>query len=100
MGGSFSKNVANAIAEAVTQIQTNASGTNEQKNICINMFNTEGCVIDEVEVSQRCAIQADSQQVIDQITNNNLKNNIAQDLLQRATSTVGAMGIGYASASN
>jgi hypothetical protein len=101
MGAAQSSNVANAIAEVSNSIQSNAKGTATSSDTCFYSTKLDNCTVKgDVTVTDLCNVQAVSNQIITEIQTSNLNNTIAQTLMQTAQSTVGSMGIGYASASN
>jgi len=101
MGGGISRNVLNAIATVTNRIQSDSSATSDQVTSCVTNFRFDRCVVGgDLNATDVCNIYVTSQQVINKITNDNLKNFVAQNLLQEAQSTVGALGVGYAEASN
>src|ERR1700719_3081776 len=84
-----------------SRIQTSSSATTDEQQSCIRSRNWNNCVVhgnynDEFV----CNMYATSHNIVDSIKNNNLNNDISQKLLQEATSTVGAAGVGFADASN
>src|SRR5687768_11641165 len=102
MGGSFSSNVANAVAEVTNEIQTEVSTNIQQGQGCADMVHIgQNCKVGgNFTWTDICRMYATATQVVTQVSNNNLKSSVAQKLLQKATSTVGAAGIGFASANN
>lgn len=101
MGGGISRNVLNAITDVTNTIQSNTTANTQQFASCISKFNVDGCVIGkDLNFNDVCNIGATSYQIVEKITNDNLKSFVAQDLLQKAQSEVGSLGLGYAEASN
>lgn len=101
MGASFSSNVTQAVATVMNEIQTSSSATTDEQQSCIRSRNLDNCVIHgNYNDKFVCNMLATSQNIVDSIKNNNLNNDISQKILQEATSTVGAAGVGFADASN
>ena len=101
MGAAQSSNVVNAISNVTNEIQneTAASATNIVN--CVNNYTVTRCrITGPLNAQATCNIGITSNQIAAAIQNNNLNNTIAQTLLQEATSTVGSLGLGYASATN
>jgi hypothetical protein len=101
MGGSQSSNVASAIAKVANSVEERTSGNADQITNCSQTLNLSGCTIKgSLDVKNACNLSSKLSQVTTQLQETNLKSDITQQLVQEAASTVGSMGIGYASASN
>jgi len=101
MGGAFSSNVVNAIENVANTIQTQSQASSQQQAQCVNQIQLNNCVIEgNLNIQTVCDVVATSTQIHDQITSSNLTSSIAQNVLQQAQSLVGALGIGFADASN
>lgn len=101
MGIGISQNIANAVTEVTNSIQSSSSADSNQVGSCVQSFSLNRCVIEgDLNVNATCDITATSQNIINKISTANLSNNISQDLLQTATSTVQALGLGLADATN
>jgi len=103
MGASQSSNVTNVATNIANTIQNSTSINLTQQNAQQNVIAINpGCNINAKSLSLK--IQATTKLRQDQVSNvsgqSSLKNNIAQSAIQSATSKVGSLGIGYASASN
>jgi len=96
-----SSNVAKVVANVATTIQDSTGNTSHQQQICKTNVHLYKCWIGgNFNLKNVCKIVASSQQILQNLEKTNLKTTISQKLLQEATSTVGAMGVGYADASN
>lgn len=101
MGAAVSNNVSNAIATVVNEIQNEASASANQGQECKFLFDNDNCTFFQgLEINNVCNAYATSKQVVQSRNESNLNSDIAQKLQQRAQSTVGSMGIGYAEANN
>lgn len=101
MGGAVSSNVASAITNVMNKIQNTASGSTNQGAECINEFKVNNCHISGgLNYEAACNIAATSNQIISLAAQNKLQSDIAQAVQQQATSLVGSLGIGFASATN
>ena len=101
MGAATSSNISEAIATVTNDIQNNTDEDSSQINKCKLDVELKNCNITRgLDVKDSCVVNGQSKQIITSINENNLNNDISQKLLQQAQSTVGSMGIGYASASN
>lgn len=101
MGIGISQNIANAVTDVTNRIQSSSSADSTQLTSCTTLFEINRCKIEgDLNFKGICDVSATSQNVINKITTANLSNNISQDLLQTATSTVQALGLGIADATN
>lgn len=101
MGAAVSSNIVNAVTTVTSSVQNQTSANSTQTNACVNNINLDGCVIDgNLTINESCNIIATSQNIISQITSNNLNSTVSQKLAQEAASTVGALGLGFAEATN
>jgi len=102
MGASVSKNQAKEIANIVNDISqdTNTNQANIQSNWNNEIF--QGCNItaDSFSTHQSATNYIKAVQLSEALQNSHVVNNIAQKLAQEAKSSVGFLGIGFASASN
>jgi hypothetical protein len=102
MGASVSSNVAD-ITNSVKNTVTNTTDiSTEQVTKTKQVINLSNCGIDADNVSFKNIVTENlrSVQIADVANSNSLQNNIAQSAQQAAKSTVGSLGIGYASSSN
>lgn len=101
MGASESKNIANAVASVVNSVSESTNVSQTQLDQTRNVINLNKCdIYGNLDVNTEATLVAKNSQIVKAKQDTNLKNNIQQQMLQTATSTVGAMGIGYANASN
>ena len=101
MGASQSSNTAESIAKIANSVSSNTSTTNSQINSIRSDISFNKCNIGkDVNINETYAFVAKSRQIVDAFQQTNIQNQIAQQIQQEAQSTVGALGIGYADASN
>ena len=103
MGAAESSNVSNAIANVCNSVQQSTNTTADQVSSIKNTIENNSCSINlknNYNVDTLSTSVATNQQIATATQDSNVKNNIAQQMMQTATSTVGSLGIGYASASN
>lgn len=103
MGASKSKNVANAIANVSNFVSNSTTADSSQANDLTQTIQTNGCIIKlrgDFDVKASGDLMQTNNQIITAKQNTGVSNSIQQQMLQQAQSTVGAMGIGYADASN
>lgn len=102
MGASVSSNVAD-ITNSVKNTVTNTTDiSTEQVSKTKQVINLSNCTIDADTISFKNLVTENLRnvQIADVANSNSLQNNIAQESQQAAKSTVGSLGIGYASSSN
>ena len=103
MGGSVSKNTAQAMADVSNSISNSTTASNTNINNQTNTINNSGCKIiakGDINIKQTAKVAATNKQVASGMSDSDVKNNIQQKMMQEAMSSVGSMGIGYADASN
>ena len=102
MGVSASKNQAKEIANIVNDISqdTNTNQANIQSNWNDQIFKDCSITADSFSSHQSATNYIKAKQLSEALSNSHVVNNIAQKLAQEAKSSVGFLGIGFASASN
>ena len=103
MGAAQSNNVAEAVAEVQNSVNNSTVAGSTQVNRLTQRQDILNCNIsvrDTATFSMLADLSVASEQILRASSDTSLTNNIQQQLLQSATSTVGSMGVGYASASN
>jgi hypothetical protein len=101
MGAAESKNVAEAVADVTNSVSQSTQADSTQVDQISNNISLSGCqIFGNLDVNAVSTSLVTNQQILKASQNTNLKNNIQQQMLQSASSKVGAMGIGYATASN
>jgi len=103
MGAATSSNAAEAVTN-VTNFVTNSTSADSQQMAYVNQtIDLHGCEFvsqHDINIDQTVEYLAINKQVAQASSDTNLMNNIAQQVGQEASSTVGSMGIGFASAHN
>lgn len=102
MGAANTKNVTEAVSSVTNTIANSTTANNNQINETSNNVDFDHCYVkaDNIDIDEISKTSVISQQIADATSNTDLRNNISQSILQEAASTVGTMGVGYASASN
>jgi hypothetical protein len=104
MGVAHSDNVAQAITNISNYVTNSTSADQTQVNQISQKVNLDQCKLIATDGDFTTDMVANCRQVSSQISNakssTSLDNNVQQKMLQEATSKVGTLGIGYASASN
>jgi preprotein translocase subunit SecG len=102
MGASQSNNVAQAFASVSSKISQNTNANASQVSNITNDITLNNCSIlgKNVSITETSKTMQSNVQISKALQNSSISNDIQQSLLQSAASTVGAMGIGYADASN
>ena len=104
MGTTQSSNTASALADIATNVTQQTSVSQSQvANVQQSINLGAGCDIEltnDFNANYAANITQKSNQVVNTLQNANVTNDIAQKLMQTASSTVGALGVGYADASN
>ena len=104
MGTAQSSNTASALADIATNVTQQTSVSQSQvANVQQSINLGAGCDIElssDFNANYAANITQKSNQVVNTLQNANVTNDIAQKLMQTASSTVGALGVGYADASN
>ena len=102
MGASQSSNVAKSIANVSNKISDETSANANQVNNISNNVRFQNCTVNgkQFQVNENATNIQKSKQIASSIQNSNVKNDIQQELLQNASSTVGSLGLGYADSNN
>lgn len=101
MGAASSSNVSQAVTNVSNYVSASTTADQEQvSKIEQTQVFSDCTVTGDVRVTNIAEVQIASQQILEGIQTADLQNNIAQQMMQEAQSTVGSMGIGYAEASN
>lgn len=103
MGSAQSSNVATAVANVSNFVSNSTTANTSQVNSIANKINNDSCQIylsGNFDVNTTSDILQQNTQIITAKQDANVANNIQQQMLQEATSKVGMMGIGFASANN
>jgi hypothetical protein len=101
MGASVSSNAATAVSAVSNYVSNSTTAdVSEVADIEYNI-NTNNCYFGGTfDVHTTAQVIQKSRQLVNALQDASVKNTIAQKMLQEATSTVGSMGVGYASATN
>ena len=102
MGNATSSNAASAVTE-VSNFVSNSTNTNSLANTTTDHLTTfYNCLVKarDINIKNTNKTVSKATQLAATHQNANITNNIAQKMLQTASSTVGSAGIGYADASN
>lgn len=103
MGGSQSTNAASAVAQAVNNVRDSTSANSTQVQTLSQSHIDDNCHYDvggNFSITQFASDTVKNQQFTTGVSNTGVQNDLAQKLLQSATSTVGSLGIGFSDASN
>ncbi len=101
MGAASSKNVARAVTNVSNYVSNSTEADSSQVTNVMNSTTWNDCTVyGDVDVENISTIVVSNEQIASGIQSTDLQNNISQEMMQQAQSTVGSMGIGYASASN
>lgn len=103
MGAAQSSNVAKAVTNVSNFVSNSTSANSTSAQNLIQSTNLKGCTIKlsgDFNVRSNAKLMQTNNQILSAKQDINLSNNIQQQALQEATSTVGFAGVGYASASN
>lgn len=103
MGGAVSKNTAQAVSNIVNSVTIDTVGDISNAQITSNGILIKGTTIKlskDLNVINVAKNIYTSKQLATQLQNSQIKNDISQKMLQEAMSTVGALGVGFASATN
>ena len=103
MGVAISKNTAEAIASVSNEVDSSTVVDQSQESFQTQRVNIGNCQIEigknfNVDFLVKNTFQ--TKQIVQAKNQSTFTNNIAQSLTQQATSKVGALGLGYADASN
>lgn len=103
MGAAQSSNSSSAVANVSNFVTNSTTANSAQTNLIANSISLNDCdikVSGDFDINTKASVKQSSKQVATAIQNANLQNNIQQQSLQEATSKLGFLGIGYASATN
>lgn len=103
MGQAESSNVAQAISNVSNYVSQSTVANASQANDIAQSINLSNCTIDVVgnfTATESSTVLQSNNQITSATQDTSLNNNIAQQMLQQATSKVGTLGLGYADASN
>lgn len=103
MGAAESKNVSSSVTKLSNTIQQSTKADTTQVNNLTMATDFTNCTIKldgDLNVTKTADLMVSNSQIAEAKQDANLQNNVAQTALQEAKSTVGALGVGYASASN
>jgi hypothetical protein len=100
MGVAASSNVAAAYASVSTTVSDSISVSDNQVSVATTDIVLDCYIGGNVSISDVKRNVAIAKQMSKLLSNTNLTNSIDQDMMQTATSTVGLLGVGYATASN
>lgn len=100
MGIASSSNVAQVVTNVTNSILASVDVSNNNVTSCMNSQAFNNCKIDNLKIRNFCDLNIRASSIVKQSSQDTLNSNVAQTLLQKAQSTVGSLGIGYASANN
>ena len=103
MGAAQTKNVASATTKISNKISNTTTTNAAQVNDIRNNIILQECTFDsdnDIGMTNAAATQQQSKQISSGKSSSSLSNDIQQSMIQEASSTVGSMGVGYATASN
>jgi hypothetical protein len=103
MGASQSSNVAEAVTNVSNFVSNSTTANTNQVNQISDQISLNNCSIQlsgDFNVKSSANLLESNSQIVSALQDANLQNNIQQQMQQQATSKVGFLGIGYASANN
>lgn len=101
MGSAQSSNTAKAIAKVANSVTSNTSTSNAQIATIHSSITNEDCDIGgDVNIFVASQVGATNRQIVKAMQQTHIQNSIAQQMQQKAQSTVGSLGIGVTDASN
>ena len=103
MGAAKSSNVADAVTNVANYVTQSTNANTTQVNTVSQNIDFRDCFVkvkNDFDIIEAATISVANNQIIQAKQDANLQNNIQQQMLQQATSKVGAIGIGYSDASN
>ncbi len=98
--GTVSSNVASDIAYVTGTVTSKVSNDSECVNNNVDSFYSDGCHLDQVTLTTTFSNICNATQTLSNTSQQTLTNDIAQQMAQKAISTTGALGIGFAQATN
>lgn len=103
MGAAQSSNVAEAVTNVSNYVSNSTTANTTQADQVKQAIIFDNCTLrikGNMSAEESANLAQSNTQIISSLNNTSLNNNIQQQMLQQATSKVGTMGVGYASASN
>lgn len=103
MGAAQSSNAAEAVANVANFVNNSTTANSTAVSEVEQTINLTNCYIKlsgDFNARESATLAQKNSQIITAKQDSNVSNNIAQQMLQQAQSTVGSLGIGYADASN
>jgi len=103
MGAAESTNTSDSITEIANTVQQSTKANSNQINNVNSTVNLSDCTIKldgNFNVESVADLMVSNSQIAQANQDANLQNNVEQTALQQAKSTVGALGVGFATASN
>lgn len=103
MGAAVSNNAAEAVTNVTNYVDQSTKANTSQVNQLSQGVKLSQCVLKfkgDFNINESAKLAVTNNQIVQAQQDANLQNNIQQQMLQQATSKVGALGIGYAKASN
>lgn len=103
MGAAQSSNVSQAVTNVSNFVSNSTTANTDQVSQVAEQVEINNCTIQlsgDFNVNSSSKLMETNNQIVSAKQDANLNNNIQQQMLQEATSKVGFLGIGYASASN
>ena len=102
MGAAQSSNVVSAVQKVTNDVSNSTKANSQQVNNLKQEMEVSNCFIqaDNFNVNYASELSIQNSQISKAVQNSSVKNDLQQKILQEATSSIGSMGVGYASASN
>ena len=103
MGGVNTKNVSEAVSNVMNYVQQSTTADADAVSSIENIINISNCYIElkeDFDVQTSATVIQTANQVLVSTQNATVQNDIQQKMVQEATSKLGSLGIGYASATN
>lgn len=103
MGAAQSSNAAEAVSNVSNFINNSTTASTNQSSRNSNVIDLDNCALTiggKLDVKASNDLRQKNTQIVTASQDSNVTNNFAQQVQQTATSSMGALGIGYASASN
>lgn len=103
MGAANTKNVSSAVSNVMNYIQQSTTANSDAVSTISNDVDISSCYIElqeDFDVTTSATVMQTANQVLVATQNATVTNDIQQKMIQEATSKMGSLGIGYASATN
>ena len=103
MGAVNTKNVSEAVSNVMNYVQQSTTADADAVSSIVNIINVSNCYIElkeDFDVQTSATVIQTANQVLVSTQNATVQNDIQQKMVQEATSKLGSLGIGYASATN